>query len=181
MEEPEEAAVSDNAADFDAFYEARVRGLVTTIYLRTGDFARAQECVQEAFVRAWLRWGELRSGPEPSGWVRTVAWRLAVSDWRRSRIGRRVDRIIGATTTAVMQDPAPEVVAVRIALDGLADPYRAVIVLFYFEDMTVPEIAELLGQPEGTVKSNLHRARGRLKVLLDESGQRAQATGHGKV
>ena len=55
LEEPEEAAVSDNAADFDAFYEARVRGLVTTIYLRTGDFARAQECVQEAFVRAWLR------------------------------------------------------------------------------------------------------------------------------
>ncbi|WP_216658507.1 sigma factor [Nocardioides sp. zg-1230] len=61
-----------NSGSFDAFYAARAPRLVRNIYLRTGDATRAEDCVQEAFVRAWRRWDRLEND-DPVGWVTTVA------------------------------------------------------------------------------------------------------------
>jgi RNA polymerase sigma-70 factor, ECF subfamily len=170
---------------FDAFYAARAAPLVRALYLRTGDLSRSQDCVQEAFTRAWLRWDALEAGPGPAAWVRTVAWNLAVSQWRsKTREIARSRRLFALEGRSETSPPPPiaEVVALREALRGLPDAHQTAVVLHYFVDMSVQEIANMTGRPTGTVKSDLSRARLALREALAEdeveSPMRRTSRGH---
>jgi RNA polymerase sigma-70 factor (ECF subfamily) len=168
--------MSNGAADeFDAFYGARASTLVRAIYLRTGDMTRAQDCVQEAFTRAWLKWPTLQTGPDPVAWVRTVAWNLAVTDWRSRRRARGRDEQ-WRVASAAQAPPVAEVIAVREALRHLPRHQQTAIILHYFEDMSIVEIAEMTGKPAGTIKSNLHRARLTLREQLGDADSAPDAT-----
>ena len=79
-----------DAAEFDAFYTGSFRRIVAQVAAMTGSRDEAQECVQEAFVRAWSHRRELSQAQAPEAWVRTTAYRLAVSRWRRERLRLRV-------------------------------------------------------------------------------------------
>ena len=84
-------------AAFDAFYERARDRLAVQIAALTGDPAEAVDHVQEAFVRAWSRWGYVSGLDDPEGWVRRVAHNLAVSRWRRARrvvLGRTPERVL---------------------------------------------------------------------------------------
>ncbi len=72
---------------FDEFYAATSRRLLHQMYAMTGNLADAQECVQEAYARAWQRWGQVREADNPEAWLRTVAWRVAASRWRKTKNG----------------------------------------------------------------------------------------------
>ena len=72
------------AEEFDDFYTASFNRLVGQVYAMVGDRDEAQECVQEAFVRAWSHRRQLQKAHAPEAWVRTTAYRLAVSRWRRT-------------------------------------------------------------------------------------------------
>lgn len=72
-----------DAEEFDDFYAVSFQRLVGQVYAMTGDRDEAQECVQEAFVRAWSHRRQLEKAHAPEAWVRTTAYRLAVSRWRR--------------------------------------------------------------------------------------------------
>lgn len=135
------------------------------IYLSTGDLDRAEECVQEAMVRAWQRWNRFHSD-DPVRWVQQVAWRLAVSDWRgRKRLAKALVRH-GATTRLETPPPDAAILEVEGMLQALPKDQRTVVVLHYLEDVPVAEVAEILGVPEGTVKSRLSRARTKLADRL---------------
>lgn len=71
--------------EFTDFYAASFRRLVGHLYAMTGDRAEAQDAVQEAFVRAWAHRGQLDRRGTPEAWVRTTAWRIAVTRWHRAR------------------------------------------------------------------------------------------------
>ena len=71
--------------DFDAFYAHTARRLVGYVYTLTGDLAEAEDTVQEAYARAWQHGSKVRRYENPEAWVRTVAYRIAVSSWRRFR------------------------------------------------------------------------------------------------
>jgi len=58
--------------DFDAFYNATSRRLLHQIYAMTGNLADAQDCMQEAFARAWQHWQQVRRADDPAAWVRTA-------------------------------------------------------------------------------------------------------------
>ena len=73
--------------EFDAFYEATSPSLLGQLYAFCGDLAEAEDCLQEAYVRTWQRWRRVSRYDNPAGFVRTVAWRLAVSRWHRARTG----------------------------------------------------------------------------------------------
>lgn len=75
--------------DFDDFYTASFQRINGQLYALVGDRDDAQECVQEAFVRAWAHRGKLDRAAHPEAWVRTTADRLAVSRWRRTSRARR--------------------------------------------------------------------------------------------
>lgn len=158
-----------HAEEFDEFYRARMPLIAHSLYLAFGDRGKAEDCAQEAFVRAWQRWRSLR-GNDPTGWVRTVAWRLRIDDWRATG---RFEKALAA----VRAEPrTSEQVGDSVALDllrGLSPPLRSVAVLHYVEDLTVADIAEALEVPEGTVKSRLSRARDALRASLSSSGGHA--------
>ena len=150
--------------DFDAFYAAWGPRLVRNIYLGTGDHGRAQDCVQEAFIRAWQRWGKLRGDEDPVAWVRTVAWRLACNDWRR--VTRQAAALLRRGPDIDVVPPPDEAVAVRDVLNRLPPHESLVAALYYFEDLSVKQVAEILAVPEGTVKTRLFRARAGLRNAL---------------
>lgn len=154
--------MDDAEARFDDFYTARMPALVRTLYLACGDLARAEECAQEAFVRAWLRWSTL-DGDNPLGWVRTVAWRLCIDEWRRDR---RTARAI-LKFRNMDSNQMPDTFDVLGLLAGLPINQTHVVVLHYIEDMPVYEVARLLEIPIGTVKSRLSRARESLHQRLE--------------
>lgn len=156
----------DRETGFDAFYNARSAQLVRSLYLACGDLTRSEDCVQEAFLRAWKRWPRLE-GEDPVGWVRTVAWRLCVSDWRSAqRLRRTLTRMRLADETAPDTSAGSPLTNTLGLLDTLPIDQRRVAVLYYVEDLPVDDIAALLNVPPGTVKSRLSRSREALRRCL---------------
>lgn len=170
--EPVSAAVPlRREAGFDAFYLAAAPGLVRQLHAMTGDLGEAQDCVQEAFARAWQRWDHVGSYDAPSAWVRSVAWRLAVSRFRRARTGARA--VLRHGTPDDVPEPSPDHVALIAALRTLPADQRRAIVLHHLADLSVQQVAEETGVPVGTVKARLARGRAALAIrLADRSEER---------
>lgn len=157
----------DQAA-FDDFYAASFQRLVGQVFAMIGDRDEAQECVQEAFVRAWAHRRSLDRGGHPEAWVRTTAYRLAVSRWRRTVLGRRpADRALSLPTQT--EAPSESHVALIAALRQLPEAQRRAIVLHHVCDLPVAEVAREVGVPEGTVKARLSRGRTALAALLSDT------------
>lgn len=153
--------------EFTDFYAGSFRRLVGQLAAMTGDRAEAQDAVQEAFVRAWAHRGELEHGGAPDAWVRTTAWRIAVSRWRRARLGRLLQRR-SQPRPAVVDGPSPDRVALIDALRQVPAEQRRAVVLYYLCDLSVAQIARETAAPEGTVKARLARGRAALAPHLDE-------------
>ncbi len=156
--------------EFDEFYTASFRRLTNQVYAMIGDRDEAQECVQEAFVKAWAHRRTLSKAEHPEAWVRTTAYRLAVSRWRRASRGRRApDRAVAPPAYAPEVDESH--VALVTALRQLPEAQRRVLVLHHIADLSVQDVAQEVGAPEGTIKARLSRGRTALAALLaDETG-----------
>lgn len=153
-----------DAEAFDALYAGSFRRLVAQIYAMCGNVAEAQDCVQEAFVRAWDRRRSLDPDQSPEAWIRTAAYRLAVSRWRRAqRALRPPDR---SQLKESMPGPDTNRVALVRALQQLPADQRRAVVLHHLCDMPVRDIATETGVPVGTVKARLSRGRVALAALL---------------
>jgi RNA polymerase sigma-70 factor (ECF subfamily) len=118
-----------------------------------------------------------RTVAEPEAWVRTTAYRLAVSRWRRTTLGRRpADR---ALTPAAAAAPVSEThVALVAALRRLPEPQRRALVLHHVCDLPVQTVAAETGVPEGTVKARLARGRTALAALLSEDPGLPEGANH---
>ena len=149
----------DHSSSFDQFYAARGPSLVRALYLATGDLERAEACVQEAFIRAWKGWRKLESN-DPVGWVRTVAWRLAIDDWRRTqRFADAIRRVVPAPAS----EPEEAALMARGLLQLMTVDHAAVAMLYYVDDLAIADIATILDVPEGTIKSRLSTARNKIR------------------
>ena len=161
----------DEAA-FDAFYHASFRRLVGQIYAMCGNVTEAQDCVQEAFVRAWDARRKLDADSHPEAWVRTVAYRLCVSRWRKSRRARQApDRAHEPSPPA---EPDVTRVALQRALREIPVEQRRVIVLHHLCDLSVADVAAEVGAPVGTIKARLSRGRAALATLLADEPQESR-------
>ncbi|WP_377269785.1 SigE family RNA polymerase sigma factor [Peterkaempfera sp. SMS 1(5)a] len=152
--------------EFDAFYNRSWSRLVGQLYAMTGNLADAQDAVQEAFIRAWDKREELSASHAPEAWVRTVAWRLAVSRWRRARSALLAHFRHGGPGDA--PSPGPEHAALVAALRKIPEEQRRAVVLHYLCDLPVAEVAAETGAPVGTVKVRLSRARATLARHLSD-------------
>lgn len=162
-------------AEFDTFYTGSFARLVGQLQAMIGDRDEAQECVQEAFVRAWSHRRELSRVHAPEAWVRTTAYRLAVSRWRRAVRGRRApDRAL--EQPGPVAGPTGDRLALMDALARLPEAQRRVLVLHHVCDLSVHQIAVEVGVPEGTVKARLSRGRAALRALLDDGDEPSDLT-----
>jgi RNA polymerase sigma-70 factor (ECF subfamily) len=151
---------------FDAFYAATAPALVRQVHALTGDLAEAQDCVQEAYARAWQRWSKVQRYDVPAAWVRRVAFRLAVSRFRRARVGRVLLKQLRPVNVPELD---PSRVALIAALRRIPEAQRIAIVLHHLGGLSVEEVAAEVGAPAGTVKARLSRGRSALALLLDDS------------
>lgn len=151
--------------EFEEFYAQAVARLTGQLYVMTGDLQEAQDVVQEAFVKAWVRRGRLERDGQPEAWIRTVAWRLAVSRWRfRRRSADAWGRGSGAAEQVA--PPDPDHVVLVDALRELPAQQRRTLTLHYLCDLTVEQIAGETGLSTSTIKTHLVRGRAALAHRL---------------
>jgi RNA polymerase sigma-70 factor (ECF subfamily) len=158
-------------------YQAYYRRLVAALYGLTGDFAEAQDLVQESYARALARPKVFLDVADPEAWLRTVAVNLARTRWRRRRLFDTLVRT-GRVSRSPESVPGadPNRVALVAALQQLSRPTREAIVLHHLADLSVYEVAEALGVPVGTVKARLSRGRAMLAALLNERADEQSPT-----
>jgi len=151
-------------ADVRLFLRDGYARLVGAVALVTGDTATAEDAVQEAVVRAWERADRGEQIAALDRWVAAVAMNLSRSGLRRLRVERRArPRLVAAAT---VDAPSDDAVDVRRALAALPRRQRETAVLRYYLDLSTEEIAEAMGTSEGTVKSQLSKARAHLAEAL---------------
>lgn len=158
---------------FTAWAVAAQHGLLRTAVLLTGDHHRAEDLVQEALTKVALRWGRLRDG-HPTAYARQVLVRDQISWWRRQR-RQPVTSVEPPPTSAA--DPGVERrLLLESALARLTPRQRAVVVLRYYDDLSVEQAAETLGVSTGTVKSQTHLALRRLREGAPELAELLEET-----
>jgi RNA polymerase sigma-70 factor (ECF subfamily) len=176
-------AGSGDAAEFERLLRPHVPALYRSAYRWTGAVDRAEDLVQQLLVRLFPRLVELRALEQVRPWALRVMYRIFVDELRRTRASPvqfgadANDDAAGAEDEAWL-DPGPEPAELveqqltqeRLlrAWEQLGEEHRAVLSMHDIEDYTLPELAQIMDIPLGTLKSRLHRARARLRALLAE-------------
>lgn len=184
--------------DTDAFrklfqrYYPRVHAFVLR---RLGDSASAEDTTVETFAELWRTAKRFRGESRPSTWIYGIAHFKALAARRAAGRNKR-SKVISVDFETLSRAPADEdlgqqieareeVRRVRLAIQSLPQRYRQVIELAFFENVPYGEIARRLGMAEGTVKTQVSRARDRLRRQLamrqvgDESTSRGPDDGPG--
>lgn len=159
----------DEHEEVREIYALSANRLMAQVYAMTGDFAEAQDVVQEAFARALARSGQFRRVDNPEAWLRTVALNLARSRHRRRMVFNRLART-GLLDRYDAHEPplSPDHVALVRALQRLPVAVREALVLHHIADLPVREVAELAGCSVDAVKTRLVRGRRALLAALDD-------------
>ncbi len=157
-----------DSSEFDEFYSASVLRVSGYVYALSGDRGETEDVVQEAYARAWQHWDKVSAHADPEAWVRTVAYRIRVSQWRRVTARFRAHQRHGAPPD--VPELSVDYIAITTALREIAPSQRRAIVLHHLLGLSVEEVAIETGVSTGTVKSHLSRGRTRLAALLTESG-----------
>lgn len=155
--------MSRDDSGYDLLFTTEYAAVMRTVYLIVHDLDRAEDIAQDAFLQLLRHWRKVSRYDRPGAWVRRVAIRLAVDVLKRERmrsiLERRAAPVIGG---------APPEIDVLGAVRRLAPYQRAAVVLFYFEDRPVAEVADIMGCAGATARVHLHRGRQRLAELLGE-------------
>jgi RNA polymerase sigma factor (sigma-70 family) len=149
--------------EYDWYFRACFPRLTRTVFLMVHDQSLAEDIAQEALYRMLRHWRTVSAYDRPEAWARRVAIRIAVREIQRRAVRPAKEQLSQRAPLEHLPDPD-----VAAAVAGLAPMQRAAVVLFYWDDLPVREIAEVLEVSESTVKQHLFRARHRLAASLGE-------------
>ncbi len=158
---------------FETLYEMHKTAIYRTALAITGDRLTAEEILQETFLRVFKNIHNIREGGTLSSWLYRIAVNLAY-DWISQHRRRQVtlDNIIEQVIMPAVAPPDQTVEErelqslIHEAIDKLEIKQRVTLVLFYLQDFSLAEIAEIMDCPVGTVKSRLYYARQNLRREL---------------
>ncbi|HWS99633.1 MAG TPA: RNA polymerase sigma factor [Pyrinomonadaceae bacterium] len=164
---------------FEEFYERYHRRVYALCLRMTGNTAEAEDLTQEVFIHVYRKIGSFRGDSSLMTWLHRVTVNRTLMHFRKSAVRRERTTEDGATPepevrTAALSGHAPAVdrLVLEKAVTQLAPGYRAVFILHDVEGYEHSEIARTLGISTGTSKSQLHKARLRLRQLIgQEAGQ----------
>jgi RNA polymerase sigma-70 factor (ECF subfamily) len=137
--------------------------------------AEAEDTAQESLIRIWKALPRFDGRAALSTWIYAITRNRCLTAIERRRdlnslSDTAVELEADAATAVLDQDPEDPLALLRELAEALPERYRRVLILFYYEERSVAEVAALLGIPEGTVKTNLHRARALLREQLEHHG-----------
>jgi RNA polymerase sigma-70 factor (ECF subfamily) len=164
--EPDGGPVADQQGGLEAFCRREHRRLVGAVGLYLNDAGLAEEIAQEALLRVCRAWPRVQQLESPGGWAHRVAMNLAVSAARARNVRRRVDdRLAVLRWRDHEDDDRSGVVAMRAAIASLPERQREALVLRYYADLSVAEVAKAMRCPEGTVKTLTSRGVAALRTM----------------
>jgi RNA polymerase sigma-70 factor (ECF subfamily) len=157
------------------------RPVYTLIARMVGDPATAEDLAQEVFVKAFRRLDSYDPERKLSSWLFKIAHNATIDFLRKGEpetVPLEAGDDEGGGLAAVLSDAAAEspnaraerrelARALESAIAGLRPEYRELVIMFYCQGISYPEMCEITGLPVGTVKTNLHRAR---KALAERMG-----------
>lgn len=153
--------------EFAELVHACWAGLYRTAYLMLGDAAEAEDLVQTALAKTYASWRKVRSVEAAPGYARTTLVNTAAS-WFRKK-GWRNERPTDVLPETQHEADLSDRPVLMDALATLPPRQRAVVVLRFYEDLSVSQVARALDVTEGTVKSQTSEALSKLRVLLGDS------------
>lgn len=142
--------------ELTAMCEREHPGLVGMLGLYCGDADVAEDLAQEALIRLCRDWRRVRKLHAPERWLHRVAINLAHSHYRRKTIERRALSVLGSRPRE--ESEAHGHVESLELLKNLPHRQKAALLLHYYLDMTVPDVAQVMEIPVGTAKTLIHRA-----------------------
>ncbi len=167
-ERASQAPTASDACSLESLFRAHYRTLVQSLALISGDDREAAaDAVADAFMELERNWKRIHTYEDPAAWVRRVALNK-LCNHRRS-LARRARALLRLQSGK--EETSTEVQAMDLALkDALARlpiKQRTAIVLFYFADLSVADVAQAMGITEGSANQHLHRAREALRKRLE--------------
>lgn len=154
-----------NVISFEAFYRTEYRAMVALAAAVSGDGSVAEDIAQEGLARAHREWQRICHYDKPGAWLRRVVIRLASNVRRSGRRQATALKLLRPNQTVELELPDQDVWR---AVRALPAQQRAAIALFYLEDRSLAEIAEILGCTENTAKAHLHHGRRALAARLEK-------------
>jgi RNA polymerase sigma-70 factor, ECF subfamily len=171
--------------DFDRLYRACYPRLLRILYAITGDAASAEDCVQEAFARAFVAWPRFRPDKPAEAWIHQIAVNTAISHRRRARLRSIGEVLRRLGRPGAGPDPADAAARSDLlkALTSLPPRVAADFVLRYVHGYDNREIARLEGVSERTIGARLRQAREELARRLGSEwrGELPTSNPHGVV
>ena len=159
-----QCALTDNRAAFGQLVEAYRTDIIRFfLNLTLGNHALSDDLAQETFIKAYLNIRGFKGLSKFRTWLYRIAYNEYYA-WLRGRHEERLDDNaydIGSTDT----DNETKI-DVQAAMQSLNDKQRAIVTLFYINDLPISKIAQITGMPTGTIKSHLSRAKAKLAQIL---------------
>ena len=169
-------AVQGDRSAFTALVEMNQERLFASMIQVTGSPDEAEEVVQEAFIRAFIKLDTFQRNSQFFTWLYRIAFNSALTRKRRNRVRVSLDHwresngLEVADPADVVDEPMlrqERVNRVRAAIQILSEDHRTILVLREMQERSYEDIAEILEISIGTVRSRLSRARNQLKVTLE--------------
>jgi RNA polymerase sigma-70 factor (ECF subfamily) len=177
-------AQGQDADAFAALIAQYERTALALAYSVTGNATVSADVVQDAFLRAWQRIGDLEDRSRFGGWLCRIVRNLAMDAIRRGpRPAEPLEDNLALPATPKDSDPESEMnrreTSQRVgqALDGLDELTRSAVVLRYYEDLSSKQIGELLELSPAAVDMRLSRARAQLRETLSDAGDSLTGAG----
>lgn len=162
---------------FDLLYERYKNSIIRTAYLIVGNRADSEDIAQETFVKCYLHCRELKDLTLFKSWLYQIMTRTAWQYGRKQNCQRPDENIMEIADWGYEKDALSKILQseqeklLRREIEKLDIKHRTVIIYFYYEELSVKEIARICNCLEGTVKSRLFHARKQLKQSLVKNHQ----------
>jgi RNA polymerase sigma-70 factor (ECF subfamily) len=159
---------------FDLFFADNYAAVVRALAVATGDPMAAEEMAQEAFARALRRWRDVASMDRPATWVYVVAVREFGRQRRHRSYATDRQRLLASSIEAPPDPAAALDEHDRLArlVNELAPRQRMAVVLRFYADLSLAEVADAMDCAVGTAKATIHAALAHLRVHLGSEDDR---------